>query len=124
MPDTDNQVDTAKCSGPDADNCVCLDTDPGICGFPCTIKACKTDARTVAVEISGSECKQIKRLERQFTEMSLNELFLPLTRNPIYQAAEKSGCHPSCAIPCAVLKAVEAAMGMALPKEVRITFTS
>jgi Family of unknown function (DUF6951) len=118
----DCKAETTKCPEPDAENCVCLETDPGICGFPCTIKACKTQSRTVTVEISGSECKQIKRLETQFTEMSLKELFLPLTRNPIYQAAEKSGCHPSCAIPCAVIKAVEVAMGMALPKEVRITF--
>jgi hypothetical protein len=56
--------------------------------------------------------------------MSLKELFMPLTRNPVYIAAEKSGCHPSCAIPAAVIKAVEVALGMALPKEVRIKFTN
>ena len=118
----DCQANTSKCSGLDAGNCVCVDADPGVCGFSCTIKACKVDSRTVAVEISGSECKQVRRLAGQFSEMSLKELFLPLTRKPVYQAAEKSGCHPSCAIPCAVLKSVEAAMEMALPREVKITF--
>ena len=74
------------------------------------------------VEIIDSECKQIKRLSSHLTEMSLRELFLPMTRNPVYIAAEKSGCHPSCAIPLAVLKAAEVAWGMALPMDVRIKF--
>jgi hypothetical protein len=99
-----------------------ITADPGICGFACTIKARKTGKRSVDVEISGSECQQIKRLADRLTEMTLKDLFLPLTRNPVYIAAEKSGCHPSCAIPSAVLKAVEVAMDMALPKDVRIKF--
>lgn len=76
----------------------------------------------VTVAITDSECKQIQRLSKHLTEMSLRELFLPMTRNPVYIAAEKSGCHPSCAIPLAVLKAVEVALGVALPREVRIKF--
>jgi hypothetical protein len=96
--------------------------EPGICGFPCTIRAQKTDSRMVTVAITDSECKQIQRLSKHLTEMSLRELFLPMTRNPVYIAAEKSGCHPSCAIPAAVLKAVEVALGVALPREVRIKF--
>jgi hypothetical protein len=96
--------------------------EPGICGFPCKIKAQKSDNRTVSVEINGSECKQIQKLSTCLTEMSLKELFMPLTRNPVYIAAEKAGCHPSCAIPAAVLKAVEVALEMALPREVRIKF--
>jgi hypothetical protein len=96
--------------------------EPGICGFPCTIRAQKSANKTIIVEITDSECKQIQRLSTHLTEMSLRELFLPLTRNPVYIAAEKAGCHPSCAIPLAVLKAVEVAWGMALPRDVRITF--
>ena len=102
----------------------CVTAEPGICGFPCTIKAQKSGNRTVTVEINGSECRQIQRLSTCLTEMSLKELFMPLTRNPVYIAAEKSGCHPSCAIPAAVIKAVEVALGMALPREVRIKFTN
>ena len=103
---------------------VYVKAEPGICGFPCTITAQKLDNRTVSVEINGSECKQIQRLSTRLTEMSLKELFMPLTRNPVYMAAEKSGCHPSCAIPAAVIKAVEVALGMALPREVCIKFTN
>jgi hypothetical protein len=76
----------------------------------------------VTVEILGSECKQIQRLASGLNEMTLKELFKPLTRNPVYITAEQSGCHPSCAIPAAVLKAVEVALEMALPREVSIQF--
>jgi hypothetical protein len=95
---------------------------PGICGFDCVIEAQPVDKRTVRLKISGSECGQVKRLSGELDRMSLKELFMPLTRNPVYTAAEKSACHPSCAVPMAVLKAVEAAMGMALPSDVRIHF--
>lgn len=98
--------------------------NPGICGFACTVKARKLSKRVVSVDIIGSECQQVKRLAASLTEMTLKELFLPLTRNPVYIAAEKSGCHPSCVIPSAVLKAVEVAMDMALPKDVQIKFES
>ena len=56
--------------------------------------------------------------------ISLNELFMPLTRNPVYRTAQESGCHASCAIPSAVLKAAEVAMGMALARPVRFSFDS
>jgi hypothetical protein len=96
--------------------------DPGICGLPCAISARKSDNKTVIVAITESECKQIQRLSNHLTEISLRELFLPMTRNPVYIAAEKSGCHPSCAVPVAILKAVEVAWGVALPKNVQIIF--
>lgn len=96
--------------------------DPGICGFACEIRAHKSGRRTVTVNIYGTECRQIERLSSHLTEVTLNDLFAPVTRNPVYRAAEMSGCHPSCAIPSAVLKAVEVAMEMALPKDVRIKF--
>lgn len=96
--------------------------DPGICGFPCVIHVRKDDARTVSIEISGSECKQIKKLAGQLKRMTMQELFLPFSKNPAFLFAQKSGCHPSCPVPVAVLKAVEVGMEMALPKQVRITF--
>lgn len=96
--------------------------EPGICGFPCTIKAQKLNNQVVSVEIGRSECKQIQRMATRLSAMSLKELFMPLTRNPVYVAAEKSGCHSSCVIPAAVLKAVEVALEMALPRDVSIQF--
>ncbi len=103
---------------------VCVTVDPGICGFACMIKARKTGARKVSVEISGSDCEQIQRLAERLTTLSVKELFAPLSRNPVYVSTEKSGCHLSCAVPVAVIKAAEVALELALPKEVHIRFDS
>lgn len=99
-----------------------ITADPGICGFPCTISAMETDKRMVAVAVDGCECEKIERLSSTLTGMSLKDVFKPITRNPVYMAAEQSGCHPSCTIPAAILKAAEVALGLALPMDVGIQF--
>ena len=101
---------------------VCVKVDPGICGFPCVVKARRIEARKVALEISGSDCEQIQSMTSQLSTLSIKELFMPLSRNPVYAAAEGSGCHLSCAIPVAVVKAAEVALDLALPREVHIKF--
>lgn len=103
---------------------VCVTVDPGICGFPCTIKARKMDARMVALEISGSECEQIQRLSKRLAQISLKDIFAPISRNPVYALTEKSGCHLSCPVPVTVIKAAEVALGIALPREVHISFVA
>ena len=108
---------------PESEN-VCVTVEPGICGFPCVINARKTDARRVSFEISGSDCQQIQQLAERVATLSLKEIFTPLSRNPVYIAAEKSGCHLSCAIPVAVIKAAEVALALALPQEVHIKFVA
>jgi hypothetical protein len=98
---------------------VSVRVQPGACGFACTVRARKTDRRTVAVAIVGSQCQQIQKLSEGVTSLSLKEIFTPLTRNPVYACAEQCGCHASCAIPAAILKAAEVALGMAVPRDVQ-----
>ena len=99
-----------------------MTVDPRICGFPCVIKVRKTGTRKVSLEISGSDCEQIQRIAEHLETLSIKELFTPLSRNPVYVAAEKSGCHLSCAIPVAIIKAAEVALALALPQNVHIKF--
>jgi hypothetical protein len=96
--------------------------DPGICGFACVIKARKAGKRRVALEIGGSDCGQIKALAGRLQTLAMKEIFAPLSRNPVYAASEKSGCHLSCVIPVAIIKAAEVALELALPREVHIKF--
>ena len=103
-------------------NDTCASVNAGICGFTCRIRAWKIDKRTVGLEISESECQQIQQLAELMSQLTLNEIFMPVTRNPVYLAAEQSGCHPSCPIPAAVLKAAEVAMEMALARDASIRF--
>jgi len=99
-----------------------VEADPGICGFPCVIEARKKGPRAVSLKITGSECEHIKRLSEDVVQMGLRDLFKPITKNPVYISAQQAGCHSSCPVPVAVLKAVEVAMDMALPRDVRIKF--
>ena len=100
----------------------CAAVNAGICGFTCRIKAWKVDKKTVGLEISESECQQIQDFSELLSQLTLNEIFMPITRNPVYLAAEQSGCHPSCPVPAAVLKAAEVAMEMALARDASIRF--
>jgi len=100
----------------------CLTVTPGICGFTCRVQAQLGEGRCVSILITQSECKQIQRLAKSLTEMGLRELFMPVTRNPVFVLAQQAGCHPSCPVPVAILKAVEVAMEMALPRDVEIRF--
>jgi hypothetical protein len=106
----------------DPSTTTCASVNAGICGFTCRIKAWKIDKRTVGLEISESECQQIQNFAGLLSQLSLNEIFMPLTRNPVYLAAERSGCHPSCPIPAAVLKAAEVSLEMALARDASIRF--
>ena len=100
----------------------CVTVNPGICGFTCHVKVRKIENKIVALEITESECNQIQQFSGHLSKITLRELFVPVTKNPVYLSAEKSGCHPSCPIPVAVLKAAEVAMEMALPRDVMIQF--
>jgi pantothenate kinase len=96
--------------------------DAGICGFRCSIEATPEKKRNVRLVITESECKQIRHLSRLLQVITLKDLFLPLSRNPVFVSAERAGCHTACPIPSALVKAAEVAMGIALPKSVRIDF--
>jgi len=101
---------------------VCITVDTGICGFPCQVKAWKKDKRIAGLDISGSECKMIQKLSAALSELSINDLFLPLTKNPIFIHAERAACHLACPVPVAVAKAAEVALGLAVAKEVTLRF--
>lgn len=103
-------------------NDTCVTVNPGICGFTCHVKARKIENKIVALEIAQSECNQIQQFSGRLSKITLRELFMPFTNNPVYLSAEKAGCHPSCPIPVAVLKTAEVAMEMALPQDVMIQF--
>lgn len=99
-----------------------MKVSPGACGFSCRIDARRIDRRNVSIRILQSECRQILKLAESVEQISMQELFTPLTKNPVYVSAQKVGCHPSCVIPGAILKTAEAALGMAVAKDVCFTY--
>ncbi len=101
---------------------ICLDVDPGICGFTCRIVATCSDKRTAKTEIVGSGCSMIQQLTEMIGEVTMQDIFVPLTQNKIFLGAEKAGCHLACPVPSALVKTAEAALTLALPKDVVFKF--
>jgi hypothetical protein len=86
------------------------------------VYAQKIDKQAVALSIEGSECEQIQRLAETVTQISMQDLFKSLTKNPVFVSAEEAGCHSTCCVPTAILKTSEVVLGMALTSEVMIKF--
>jgi hypothetical protein len=101
---------------------VCVFVEPGICGFSCRVEARQENKHQASIKITGSQCKQIRKLAENITEVTLQDLFARHTANPVIKAAEQAGCHLTCPVPVAVLKAAEAVLDLALPRDVCITF--
>jgi len=96
---------------------------PGICGFTSTITATVDDMYNVEITID-SPCAKIQELAGQIAELSaFDEIRKPITESAVYQAAAAGRCHTACPIPSAVIKAIEVAAGLALPKDVTFTIS-
>ena len=96
--------------------------EPGICGFPCQVEAIRQDKHHASVKIIGSDCELIKKMAESIKEVTLNDIFVPHTKNPVFKAAESAGCHLTCSVPVALLKAAEVALELALPRDASISF--
>jgi len=96
--------------------------EPGICGFCCQVQAWQQNKQCARVKITGSQCELIMKLTKNISEVTVRDIFTPHTSNPVFKAAAQAGCHLTCPVPVAVLKAAEVALELALPKKASISF--
>ena len=101
---------------------IVVTVNPGICGFDCIVKAECSSKRHAKIMIIESACTLIQKFSELLNDISLKDLFVPLTKNPIFMAAEQAKCHLACPVPVAVVKACEVALELAVPKDVGICF--
>jgi len=67
-------------------------------------------------------CSSIQQAAAELTEVdAFKELFVKLDQSTAYQILSKYVPHPSCPVYTGVLKAIEVAAGLALPKNAAIT---
>jgi predicted xylose isomerase-like sugar epimerase len=93
------------------------------CGMKTLITISKISNGLLSLDIQ-TDCQHIKRLfEAVGLKISKIEAVKPFSQNIIYlKAAERmAGCIP-CAVPCAIIKALWAELGMTLPKDAKIHF--
>jgi hypothetical protein len=96
--------------------------DPGACGLTCTVEVEKVGKYESTVTVQ-SRCKQIQKLANEVKTID----FLAICRgrygqNIVSECAARCGLHPSCPVPCAILKAIEGELGMAVKKDVTLTY--
>ena len=98
----------------------------GVCGHSAVIEISKVDDAHVQVVIT-SACDQITAMNPDLARMQWkgkgHEVFKRMTESVVYQSAARHIRHTSCPIPAAILKAIEVEVGIALPKDVTITFS-
>lgn len=99
--------------------------DPGVCGFITLAEACADpDEGTVSLKVTTG-CQSIQTLmERVGDTFDAYELCLVKPgQGALYEAAEEClPVHAACPVIAGILKCAEAEAGLALPKDVSITF--
>lgn len=98
-----------------------MEVNAGVCGFKTTVTAEADDMFEVTLAIQ-SDCPQIRKLAEALIHVSaLQELRVPINESIVYRLAGPCRLHTACAVPSAILKAIEVATGMALPADVHMT---
>ena len=91
----------------------------GICGIETTVSADLTSCGTeIAIDVE-SPCPRVQQFAGHLGRIALSKVLAPLPENPVIDAAGRLQ-HPTCPVPCGVLKVAEVAIGAALPKDVSI----
>ena len=96
--------------------------ESGICGFCTVVRVLKHHRNSIEVSVK-SDCRQVMDLGQQLQKLDMRDILKnPINDNPIYHMAGKCNLHPSCPVPCGVIKAAEVELGLALKKDVKILF--
>jgi hypothetical protein len=94
--------------------------DPGICGFVAEVKA-KMEGDLCALDIA-CECEPVQEMAKELTQVDpMTEIGFHGDGPQVLKMFAKHCPHPACPVPSGILKAVEVAAGLALPKDATIT---
>lgn len=99
-----------------------LVVSPGSCGYTVIIRVEKAEERGKFKLSIETECKHVKKLSESLSVLDRMDALAPIPANPVYVAAAKSLKHAACAIPSAILKALEVEAGLNVAKDVTFTF--
>lgn len=94
----------------------------GECGQETSIEARKISPTHVVFEITTT-CEHIQALAEELGEINVgHEMSRPLNETRVYTLATKHVCRNSCVVPAAILKAMEAAAEIFLPRDCHVEF--
>ena len=94
----------------------------GICGFSTVIRTSSTDMQAVTIEYETTCPHADKAHEELVSVDAFAELFRKPHETSVYAVLSKYLPHVTCPLYSGFLKAIEAAEGLALPRDVSMTF--
>ena len=93
-----------------------VEISSGVCGHVTTVKA-SMDGKTCKLEIS-SDCQAIQQLAQELTQVNpLQEISCRRGIPQTLQMGQKHCFHAACPVPVGIIKAIEVAASLALPKD-------
>ncbi|HVJ47821.1 DUF6951 family protein [Desulfitobacterium sp.] len=92
----------------------------GVCGFHTLIKVSPKDAQNVLINME-TECPNLKPMAEELHEASTyGECFAVIGESAVFELARKYCKHPACPVPLGIIKGIEVAGKLALPRKVEI----
>lgn len=99
-----------------------LEIRPGACWLVVAVTA-KVDANKKVKILVKAECEEVKKFVQEIECLSVEDILgYPFAEDKVYQAAKKTIRHASCPVPCGIIKAAEAELGLAVKQDVLIHF--
>ncbi len=93
----------------------------GACGYAVTIRAEKNPGGKITISLE-TDCEMVKKLQNDIAELDKTAAFIKFDANPVYRSASRHLKHTACSVPSGILKALEVAAGLNVPKDVTIAF--
>jgi hypothetical protein len=94
----------------------------GICGFQTKVTA-ETDSEYQAKLLFETDCPNVKKMAAALDTVNVMDELFKKGQSQVMAAAQQHLPHITCPVPVGTLKAIEAGAGMALVKDVSITFS-
>ena len=95
----------------------------GVCNFITTVQVESEDQQTATIQIK-TQCPSLKPLEAESLEVDgFVECFGKVGEGEIFEWCRRYCRHAACPVPTGVVKAVEVACELALPRPVEIELT-
>lgn len=99
-----------------------VNVNGGACGFHTKIEV-TPDRRQVLINME-TECPSLKPLCEELKEINgYVEYSGPIGDTSVFQATRKYCKHAACPVPTAIIKGVEVACGLALPRNIEMIIT-
>jgi hypothetical protein len=97
----------------------------GACGFITEVEVTQIDREHISVRVK-TDCQNVIKLNEHLGRLRWrgreHVVFRPFTSCAIYLAGAECRLHTACPVPSAILRTIEAELGLAVRKNVSVTF--